>query len=109
MTDVEKENIIRFQQIQQQLQVLLMQKQNVQVQQSEIEHALREIEKSGKEDGVFEVIGNIMIKQDRKDITESLTQKKKLLELRVSTIDKQLEKFQKPAVELQKELSKKLK
>lgn len=103
-----QEDIIKFQQIQEQIQVLLMQKQNLQLQQAEIEAALKELEVS-KEKDAFEVVGNVMIKKPVKEITGSLKEKKELIELRMSTLDKQAEKLSEKAKELQKKLASQLK
>jgi len=64
-----------------------MQKQAFQMELSETQSALKEVEKSGDE--VFKIIGQLMIKTDRKKIKEELTNKDKLLSLRVKTIEKQ--------------------
>ena len=65
---------------------------------SETNSALKEIEKANDE--VFKIIGQLMIKTDKSSITKELEDKKKMLDLRVKTIEKQetslaekLEKF----------------
>ena len=73
--------------IEQNLQNLLMQKQAFQLEFSETESAIKELEKSGDE--VFKIIGQLMIKTDKKKITEELTNKKKLLDLRLNSLGKQ--------------------
>ena len=107
MSDKSKEDIMKFQQIQQQLQMIMFQKQNVQAQLAEIDNAIIEISKI-KENDAFEVIGNIMVKKSKKEIEDSLKEKQELLKLRISTIDKQQEKLSKSASELQELLSKQL-
>ena len=104
LSDAEREEIMKFQQIQQQTQVLLMQKQNVQMQTAEIENALKEIEKT-KDKEVFEVVGNVMIKKDKKMLQDSLKEKKDILELRISALDKQTNKLAEQATALQKKLA----
>lgn len=100
---------MRFQQIQQQLHMLLLQKQNIQTQIAEIENALKELKKSKKGEKAYEVIGNIMVKKEKEELIKSLESKKEILNLRISTIEKQVEKLQKTATELQRELSKNIK
>jgi len=104
MSDETREQIANFQQVQQQIQVLLMQKQNLQIQSAEMENALREIE-IAKEKEAFEIVGNIMIKKKKEDLIKQLKEKKEMIDLRISTIDKQYEKHNAKAVELQKKLS----
>lgn len=103
-----KEEILKFQQIQQQLQLIMLQKQNLQAQIVEVENAIRELEKTKNKDA-YEIIGNIMVKKQKKELEKSLKEKKEILELRFSTIEKQQEKLSKAATELQEKLSKKLK
>lgn len=102
-----REDIIKFQQIQQQLQVMMMQKQNVQTQKSEIDNALAELSKL-EEKEAYEVIGNIMVKKSKTDIEKALKEKQELLDLRISTIEKQQDKITKSATELQEKLSKQI-
>lgn len=99
-----REDIMNFQQIQQQLQMLMLQKQNIQIQTIEIENALKELEKAGDKE-VFEVVGNIMVKKQKKELVTSLKEKQDLFGLRTTTLDKQLEELNKKARELQKKLS----
>ncbi|MCK4714493.1 MAG: prefoldin subunit beta, partial [Candidatus Aenigmarchaeota archaeon] len=79
----------RFQQLQQQLQVLMFQKQNIQVQQAEVENALKEITGS-KDKELYEIIGTVMIKRTRSELKKSLKGKNEIMELRLSTLDKQI-------------------
>ena len=82
-----QEKIQELQAYEQNLQGLLMQKQAFQMELTETENALSEISNS-KED-IFKLIGNIMIKTSKEDLEKELAEKKKLLELRLKSIDKQ--------------------
>lgn len=97
------EMIKKLQQIQQQLQVLMYQKQNVQVQQAEIENALKEVE-SGESTDLYEIIGTVMIKRDREGLLKSLKEKNEILELRLSTLEKQIDNLSKTAKDIQDEV-----
>jgi prefoldin beta subunit len=97
------EMIKKLQQIQQQLQVLMFQKQNVQVQQAEVENALKEVE-SGESTDLYEIIGTVMIKRDRDGLLKSLKEKNEILELRLSTLDKQINNLSGSAKKLQDEV-----
>jgi prefoldin beta subunit len=111
MSDVSekaRENIMQFQQIQQQLQMMLMQKQNLQLQVAEIENALIEVEKTNQ-DKIYEIIGNVMVKKAKEELLKSLKDKKEMIDLRSSTIEKQIQKMSEKATNLQKELSKEIK
>ncbi len=73
--------------LEQNLQNLLLQKQAFQMELSETQSALKEIENSGEE--VFKIIGQLMIKTDKSKIKQELSNKEKILNLRTKTIEKQ--------------------
>jgi prefoldin beta subunit len=100
-----RDDVIKLQQVQQQLQLLMLQKQNIQLQAGEVENALKEIDKS-PEKTMFEIVGTIMIKKERQDLLSSLSEKKEILELRLRTLDKQINNLTKKAQELQDKIMK---
>jgi len=102
-----QEKIQQLQNYEQTMHGLLMQKQAFQMELSESKNAIEEI-KFSKGD-VFKLVGNIMIKSDKKKIEEDLKRKKELLELRLKSIEKQEENIEKQAEELKKEIMKKIK
>ncbi|MDD5182206.1 MAG: prefoldin subunit beta [Candidatus Nanoarchaeia archaeon] len=104
----DNEDIMQFQQTQQQLQMLLMQKQNMQIQGSEIVASITELG-AMKEDHAFEVVGNILVKKSKDELNKRLKEKEELLNLRVSSIDKQVEKLTDKAKKLQEKLAKSIK
>jgi prefoldin beta subunit len=69
------------------LQNLLLQKQVFQMELAETDSALSQIEKSGDE--VFKIVGQLMVKSDKKTLKDELLSKKKILEIRLNSIDKQ--------------------
>ncbi len=102
----EAEDILKeLQGVQQQLQTLMYQKQNVSVQKAEISNALTEIEKS-KENEMFQIIGTIMIRKDREKLLSDLKEKKDILDLRIKSLDKQIDKLSERNKELQNKLIK---
>jgi len=54
---------------------------------AETNSALSELEKSGEE--VFKIIGQLMIKSEKPKIRAELEDKKKILELRINSFEKQ--------------------
>ncbi len=80
-----QQKIQELQGMEQSLHGLIMQKQAFQMELTETENALTEISKS--EDDVFKMVGNIMIKADKKATEEDLTKKKDLLALRLKSIE----------------------
>ena len=103
--DLDKETQEKVQQLQmfeQTLQQLLMQKQAFQMELSETENALAEITSS--KDDVFKLVGQIMIKSDKKKIEEELKKKQELLALRLKSIDSQEADLTKRLEDLRKEI-----
>ncbi len=81
------DKVQEMQLLEQNLQNLLMQKQAFQMELSETDSAIEELKKSGEE--VYKIIGQLMIKSEKKKIEEELSEKKKLLDLRLKNIEKQ--------------------
>ena len=73
--------------LEQNLQNTLFQKQAFELELDETDSALNEIEKSGDE--VFKIIGQLMIKTEKSKIKAELLEKKKILELRIKSFEKQ--------------------
>ena len=94
--------------LEQGFQNILMQKQTIQLEVNEISNAFEELKTA--DDEVYKVLGGIMIKADKQTLSKELAEKKKLLELRVSTIEKQEkiidDKIQKLRQELTESFSK---
>lgn len=73
--------------LEQNLQTLLMQKQTFQIELTEIENALSDLKKSGDE--VYKIVGGLMVRSNKSTLTADLDEKKKIISLRISSIEKQ--------------------
>ena len=82
-----EKKIQEIQILEQNLQNLLLQKQAFNMELSETVAAKREIENAGDE--VFKIIGQLMIKSDKSKVKTELSNKERLLELRVKSLEKQ--------------------
>lgn len=100
-----EEKVAQLSQIEANVQQQLQQKQQFQSQLLEIESALREM-KSSEE--CYRIIGNVMVKADKKKLSEDLEKKKEILDIRVSSIEKQEEKLKEKQKELQKDVLKRI-
>lgn len=83
----QEQKIQEMQILEQNLQNLLFQKQTFQMESAENKSALEEIQKS--DDEVFKIIGQLMLKTDKRKIVEELFSKEKILDLRLKSIEKQ--------------------
>jgi prefoldin beta subunit len=89
--------------LEQNLQNLLMQKQTVQIELNEIVSALNDLKKT--EDEVYKVIGGVMIRSNKADLLKELSEKQKILELRISSVEKQEKILEEKTGKLRKELT----
>jgi len=101
-----QESISKLQMIEQNVQSLLMQKQQFQAQMFEIDSALKELEKTNES---YKIVGNVMIKTEKAPLQEELGKKKEILDLRLKNIDKQEKQLKDKAETLQKEVMSKMK
>ena len=101
-----QESISKLQLLEQNVQTVLMQKQQFQAQLFEIESALKEIEKT---DEAFKIVGNVMIKADKAAMKTELNSKKEIIDLRLKNLDKQEKQLKEKAENLQKDVMSKLK
>jgi prefoldin beta subunit len=84
-----KEQVSRLQQLQQNLQAIMMQKQQVEVELMETDRALEELKKTGPEDTVYKSAGPLLIKSNKEDLMKELGEKKELSNTRVMVLGKQ--------------------
>ena len=103
-----KEEVMKLQQYQEQLQVLNMERQNIKSSIISISHSIEELRKITKEDA-YEIVGTVMIKRDKDMLIKSLINKKDSLEMRDNLIGKQMDRLNLKASELQKNIMKKVK
>ena len=87
--------------LEQNVQNFAIQKQQFQAQLLEIESAEKELEGS---DQSFKIIGNIMVAKKKEELINDISEKKELLQKRISTIEKQEDKLKEKAEALQKEV-----
>ncbi len=108
MAEISKESEKKINQLQileQSMQNLLMQKQQFQLQEVEIESALKELEKVNE---AYKIVGNIMVLSKKDDLESDLKSKKEIIELRIKTMEKQENQLREKASKLQEEVMKEI-
>lgn len=90
---------------QQQIQMVITQKNAMELELNEIKRALEEIKKS-KEKHVFKISGPILIKTPTKDMMKELEEKQGKINLRMKTVEKQEAKIKEKIEELRSKLVK---
>lgn len=91
--------------LEQNLQNILMQKQGFQMEFSETQSSLREVKDSSGD--VFKIVGQLMIKTNKEKIQEELTDKEKMIDLRIKSLEKQEETFSEQLTKLRDKFLKK--
>ncbi len=84
-----KEQLSRLQQLQQNLQAIMMQKQQVEIEIVETDRALEELKKIGTDDIVYKSAGPLLIKSKKEDLLKELGEKKELSNTRAMVLVKQ--------------------
>jgi prefoldin beta subunit len=84
-----REQLARLQQLQQNLQAIMMQKQQLEAESVEIEKATEELKKSEQDEAVYKSVGPLLIKTKKDDTLKELDEKKDLANTRLVVLGKQ--------------------
>jgi len=103
-----QERLLRLQQLQQTLQSVVTQKQQLELELTETEQALSELEKLDENAIIYKSIGSLLVKAEKAKVTTELTERKDLLNTRISVLGKQEERLRSQAKDLQARLQKDL-
>jgi prefoldin beta subunit len=84
-----REQISRLQQLQQNLQAIMMKKQQIEQEIAETDRILEEIKKIDGDNKVYKRYDNLLIKSKREDILKEFKEKKVTLNTRMLVVEKQ--------------------
>ena len=84
-----QEQLMKMQQSQQNLQVIMQQKQQIEMEKIETEKSLDELRKASDDDIVYKHTGSILIKSTKKNLIEELEERKELTKTRSTVLEKQ--------------------
>jgi prefoldin beta subunit len=99
-----QERLLRLQQLQQTLQSVLAQKQQVEIELTEIEQALSELQKMTDDAVIYKAIGSLLVKAEKAKITADLNERKELLNTRATVLGKQEQRLRPQIKDLQTKL-----
>jgi len=99
-----QERLLRLQQVQQTLQSVLAQKQQVEIESTEIEQALSELQKMTDDAIIYKAIGTLLVKSEKANIITELNERKELLNTRATVLGKQEERLRTQLKDLQTRL-----
>jgi len=101
-----QEKISQLQMLEQSMQNFMVQKQQFQQQLVEINSALKELKDA---ESSYKIVGNVMVAAKKEDLSKDLEEKKKMVELRIQTIEKQEKQLKEKASDMQGQVLKNLK
>ena len=107
LTKEQQEDVLMFQSLQQQLQILAMQKQQIEAQIAELNAAEEEVKKG--EGTFFRYVGSVIVPKKKDDLLKDLSVEKIDLETRKASIDKQEQRVKARFDPLRKKLEAQLK
>ena len=99
-----QERLLRLQQLQQTLQSVLAQKQQVDMEKTEVEQTVAELQKTADDAVVYKAAGSLLIKAEKAKITEELNEKKEMLDTRSAVLARQEERLRNQVKEAQTKL-----
>lgn len=99
-----QERLLRLQQLQQTLQSILAQKQQVEMEKTEVDQTLVELQKTSEDAVIYKAIGSLLVKAEKPKVTEDLNERKDLLDTRSTVMAKQEERIRSQVKEAQTKL-----
>jgi len=103
-----QERLLRLQQLQRNLQAVLTQKQQVELELTENEQALGELDNLTGDAVIYKSIGSLLVKAEKIKVEAELKERKDLLDTRVKVLTKQEERFRSQLSQLQTKLKRDL-
>ncbi len=103
-----QERLLRLQQLQETLRTVLTQKQQLELELTETEQALGELEKLDETAVIYKSIGSLLVRSEKNKIVADLNERKELLNMRINVLGKQEERLRGQIKELQTKLQRDL-
>jgi prefoldin beta subunit len=103
-----QEQLARLQQLQQTLQAVSTQKQQLEIESSETDRAMAELEKLGDQSVVYKSVGSLLLRSEKQTLTAELKERKELIGTRITVLGRQEERTKERIKELQEKLQERL-
>jgi len=100
-------NLMEYENMEKQLEIVLIQKHQLQIQLNEIKHALEELKKAKGE--VYRSVGSIILSTTKEEAAVDLKERHELIDVKLNAMAKQEEKLRSTVMESQKKLQERLK
>jgi prefoldin beta subunit len=99
-----QERLLRLQQLQQTLQTILAQKQQVEMEKTEVDQTLAELSKTSEDAVIYKAVGSLLVKAEKARVSEELAERKSLLDTRSTVMARQEERIRSQVKEAQTKL-----
>ena len=99
-----QERLLRLQQLQQTLQSILAQKQQVEMEKTEVDQTIAELTKTADDTVIYKAIGSLLVKAEKTKVNEELVERKSLLDTRSTVMARQEERIRSQVKEAQTKL-----
>jgi len=103
-----QQRLLRLQQLQQTLQAVLTQKQQLELELTEVEQALNELGNLTEDAVIYKSIGSLLVKSEKSKVTTELNEQKELVNMRINVLGKQEERLRTQVKDLQTKLQRDL-
>lgn len=104
-----KEQLARYEQLQQSLQTVVSQKQMLEAEMSETTKAVEELTKAAPDAIVYKHTGTVLVKANKDELLKELEEKKDLTNTRIMVLAKQEERLRSNLQEVQNKVNEALK
>jgi len=104
-----KEQLARYDQLQQNLQAIVSQKQLLEAEKAEADRASEELKKAAPDAVVYKNAGSVLVKADKDDLIKELLEKTDLTNTRILVLTKQEERVRASLQEVQNKVNEALK
>lgn len=104
MKEETSKKIQELQDIERNLQIFISQKQSMQIELNEMNNALKELENSDGE--VYRILSGIMIKTSKEESIKDLEEKKRILSMRIDSMQKQEKIMEEKVLKLREDITK---
>lgn len=96
--------LVRFQELQEQLKAIVLRKQQFEYESREIERALNESKSLADDAVIYKSVGVLLFRTEKQKVVSELTEKKEELDLRIKTVEKQEMRLKQQLEELRKSI-----
>ncbi|MCS7119071.1 MAG: prefoldin subunit beta [Archaeoglobaceae archaeon] len=96
--------IAQLQQVQQQLQLVMTQRAQLEALLEETKQALDELQKADENTSIYKTVGGILVRESKDKVIKELTEKSESFDIRIKTLGRQEERLRERFAELQKKI-----